>query len=257
VTELAGVLAKLDRADEHVEEIHREVARFLYGKPYEAVLDYDAESVAWIVRMRIHREIPLRIATITGDCVHNLRSALDQLVYALVEKAGGKPTKRTRFPIFTTQTKWADGHAAHTKGLSAPMLAEVDALQPYHGGHKASHPSLHPLHLLDVYWNWDKHNVLLPTWGSFEGLRDLLYSPNDDCGEWVSQSSLPWGQDVQDGTEIFRVTFRNPGPSPEMEMHRQVSFDISLGSGPPLTQRVSELAAYVRVEVLPRFERFS
>ena len=253
---LDGVRAKLERADEHLEILYGEVARFLYGKPYELVLEYDAENVTWIVHMRIHRDPPIRIATVAGDCIHNLRSALDHLVYALVEKAEGTPGKHTRFPLFLTETAWLSGHARNTEGLSPAMVAEIDALQPYHGSHKDGHPVTHPLWHLEQLWNWDKHNLLVPTVGSMEGLRRVGYSPNDDVGTWMSSSYLEPGAPVEDGTELFRMRYADPGPNPEMEMHGDITFDVTLSSGPPVPEFLGELASFVRGEVLPRFEPF-
>jgi hypothetical protein len=42
-------------------------------------------------RLRIHGEVPAEVSTVVGDIVHNLRSALDSLAYALAERSKGGP----------------------------------------------------------------------------------------------------------------------------------------------------------------------
>ena len=41
--------------------------------------------------------VPEQISLIAGDCLQNLRSSLDYLVWELVEAAGTEPSKRTHF----------------------------------------------------------------------------------------------------------------------------------------------------------------
>jgi hypothetical protein len=103
---LTGILAKLDRADEHLESIETEVARFLYGKPYEVVGELNEEDRAWYFILRVHREPPVRLATLIGDTAHNLRSALDHLVWQLVEISGGTAGTTNAFPITLYEKDW-------------------------------------------------------------------------------------------------------------------------------------------------------
>jgi hypothetical protein len=55
-------------------------------------------------RLRLHRPIPVEISLIVGDLLHNLRSALDSLVFELTTRAAGrelteKEEKACQFPI--------------------------------------------------------------------------------------------------------------------------------------------------------------
>ncbi len=258
---LDGPRAKLDRADEHLEACKTEVATFLQGNPYEVVSKLEREAGRVRLILRIYRDPPLRIATIAGDCIHNLRSALDHLIAALVSEVGATPTDKEwrgiRFPVFESRRAWKDGHARHVKWLTGPMIAEIEAFQPYHGW-DGSGPSWHPLLRLDTLWNWDKHQLLLPAIGSFEGMGEIGYQPNQDFGLVAKKWRLPWDVDVQDGTELAGVEFLNkPLPDDaEVEVYGGLTFDVAFHNGPAVTEELSELRAFVREDVLPRFRQF-
>jgi hypothetical protein len=90
-----------------------------------------------------------------GDVIHNLRSTLDHLAFALVSAAGGTPDKYISFPIFDSLKAYTDLAPGRLKGVNPYCLQTIDNMQPYsHGwGHWAWQ-----LHQLDII---DKHRLLL------------------------------------------------------------------------------------------------
>jgi hypothetical protein len=89
-------LAKIHRAERHLDELQAELDRFAGTEPYR--VDVDKTSKRAVQRLKFTKlpentEIPI----ITADVVYNLRSALDHLMAALVDK---KDRKRVMFPIF-------------------------------------------------------------------------------------------------------------------------------------------------------------
>ena len=255
---LDGIRAKLDRADEHLEVLNAEIAAFLRGNPYAVVDKLNRKAKTYTLTLRIFREPPLRLGSIAGDCVHNLRSALDHLTVALGDQLGATPTdaeqKKIRFPTFSTRSAWNRGHWQHVKFLSAPMIAEVEALQPYHGWQHMG-PFGHPLWKLERLWNWDKHNLLIPTIGVLEGLSDVVYEYEQNAiveTKWI----LPSTEHLQDRTDLGALKFSKLGRHAEVKMHGCITFDVSLGRGPAITEELGKLARFVRKEVMPRFEPF-
>src|ERR1700742_2507819 len=79
---LAGVIEKHNRSAELFEGLLNEVQRFQAADPapYKSVGQFDMETWEWVERLKIVEEPPLRFGIILGDIVHNLRSALDQLM---------------------------------------------------------------------------------------------------------------------------------------------------------------------------------
>ena len=90
---LAGVMAKLDRVNELLDVLKTEVQTFLDSGPYFTVGAYDPATHAWEQRVRIAEPPPPRLGVIVGEYVHDVRSALDHLVWQLILLDGGTPTR--------------------------------------------------------------------------------------------------------------------------------------------------------------------
>jgi hypothetical protein len=94
------------------------------------------------------------IPMITGDAVHNLRSALDLLAWALyARRTKGKGT-HIYFPIFETPKKYKSGSERKVEGISEADIEAITLLKPYKGGND----HLWGLHELDIT---DKHRLLI------------------------------------------------------------------------------------------------
>jgi hypothetical protein len=63
---LDGCVAKMKRAEEHLETLDAEVQRFLAGRPYRTSAELDPEKGENLVRVRVHAEPPLRLSAIVG-----------------------------------------------------------------------------------------------------------------------------------------------------------------------------------------------
>ena len=97
---LDGVRIKLRRAKDHLTDLRSkldpiadEATRSIVGAPSE---DDPSTLVYRVTRVP---DIDPIIAAITGDIVHNLRSALDHVAWQLVVLDNGQPTRDTVFPL--------------------------------------------------------------------------------------------------------------------------------------------------------------
>ena len=190
--DVSGVHAKLDRAEEHLRALERDIRAFLEGKPCAVIHEWDPDSLTSVTTARINREPPTHMALVAGDCVHNLRSALDYLINSLVVSAGNEPNDRTAFPIFKDEGRFRGRDPRPTKGLTQPMMAAVERLQPFNAAGRSdpSRPE-HPLVVLRALSNWDKHRLLILCIVSVEGLRSLTYHGNLDVGRKVLHAMHP------------------------------------------------------------------
>ena len=75
---LAGVIEKLRRSDEHIVTLYNAIVEYLNDSPYRFGVHRDLGNGKAGFTFDLVKEPPLRLATIVGDAVHNLRSALDQ-----------------------------------------------------------------------------------------------------------------------------------------------------------------------------------
>jgi hypothetical protein len=99
--------AKLRRANTHLETLAQLVDEFAATEPYTLT----AEPGEGVVAYRLHtREAPAEISTVVGDILHNLRSALDSVAYALALHSRGELTEReeqvTAFPWSPSSSRY-------------------------------------------------------------------------------------------------------------------------------------------------------
>ena len=96
---LSGPRVKLDRASAHFEAFATAWQQVVDRDDFTFVHEVHANGVNHRYRAAAVPELDVRWALILGDCVHNLRAALDHLAYELVRVDGGTPGERTQFPV--------------------------------------------------------------------------------------------------------------------------------------------------------------
>ncbi len=95
-------------------------------------------------------------ALLTGDAVHNARSALDAEIWHLAHRDGGEPTTPTRiaFPVASDARAWANSIKA-LETVPAESLERVRLAQPWVVS--PTTPDQHWLSILSRLDNDDKH----------------------------------------------------------------------------------------------------
>lgn len=127
--------------------------------------DYPHEFVEWSVTI--------------GEIVHNLRSALDHLVWQLVRDNGGQPSRANMFPIVSLENRnnWESVSKNNLKGVSDEMKEKIKGLQTF-AGLRAPYDvtALSKLHHLS---NVDKHRRSLQLDPGVAGLKSDRNSDDD------------------------------------------------------------------------------
>lgn len=166
VGSFSGVTAKFDRAGEHFHTLGDEILAWGNGDPAPLTLRSEPESAAFQHRIYVRFVVKpniVRWGLLFGDGVHNLRSALDHLVYALaVRETGLNPPPKfgvLQFPIRDDLTKWTDNDD-RLHGLSQPMRAFIKSVQPFQA--EPQHPHSDRLWTLSEFDNADKHRAIRP-----------------------------------------------------------------------------------------------
>ncbi len=158
---LAGVVVKLRNADEHMRRLEAATLAYLNGQPNAAIVSErnPNDSTRGLLLLKVIRQPPLEIAAITGDVVHNLRSALDYFVEELVKRNGHSPGVRHLFPIAKTPNdfKSAIGQG-RLQGVHERAVRAIEGFQSYNV--KPFARPTHPLNHLHTLSNRDKHHVL-------------------------------------------------------------------------------------------------
>jgi hypothetical protein len=208
---LDGAYQKAARARKHLDELRFETKQFTASEPFNLSGAYEPPDGHYVIRWRVQRAAPVRLGLIAGDVIHNLRSALDHLVYQL-SIAGGGTGKRTQFPISEDETeydKWVD---IFLEGVGLAARATIRGVQPFHAksaqvSHASEVDSKGPLALaltllaIGRLDNVDKHRTLFPVTGV-----SPFNNPEFEGVTFISGTyPAPWIL-LTDGAEFFRVT---------------------------------------------------
>lgn len=142
--------SKWERAETHIAEFNRERIAFLDKNPCVVRAQYNAETAHTDYIVEHVEKVPATISLVVGDAVHNLRSSLDHIAAALVDKS----TTQSGFPIFKDSDAFNAGFAGKTKGMSALDQERIWFIKP----HLCGSNTLWGLHRLDIA---DKHHLLI------------------------------------------------------------------------------------------------
>lgn len=158
----AGISKKLDRADENIVNLHKEIVSFFEASKYP-VLPHPNDKL-WQEALDYHKAlpIPLRFSVLTGEIVHHLRSCLDHIVWHFSSPAARKAHENTiefpvyRKPLTPKQVPRFDGKIQGITNTRVRKL--IYDLQPFHDPANAATDPLTIVHDMDRF---DKHRELV------------------------------------------------------------------------------------------------
>lgn len=217
--ELTSAHAKLRRAGEHLNTIENEVRTWIDSRPYRVTRHTNIEFTKFSVRLYIDTPLPAeRWSLMAGDCIHNLRSALDHLVYTVgnPQNACLSPTGLRRLAFFIHEDP--DAFSKYRRKAEALLPSEVldaiEAVQPYRRKQERLPPLLGLLGSLDIR---DKHRLLQVvfsqiTRGQFNGLKGM--SPGQ-----FARVEARTAAEIKNGEEIASITFDRPTPEFDYESY--------------------------------------
>jgi hypothetical protein len=249
VADLAGVRAKLRRADEHRRVYDELFESYLETHPYSILFEFDPESGWHVFRWVVVNEPPLEeLSLIFCDILGNLRSALDYLVWQLVLHGGRKPGRQTGFPIVKRERDWDVQGASALKGVGPEWAELIEAMQPFQ---RPERPELHPLAILEHVNNLTKHRFLPAAVLTVENFGYLINIADVPEGErFESQDHLD--RPVENGGEVAR--FRTESRLPvAVQIADNPRFRLSFKDGVELDWRPGDLVEWV-TEAAAQFE---
>ncbi len=233
---------KLARAVEHLQRFEVEVDAWLKRRPYRLTYDFDLKTNEKLLIAELTQAVPPSFALTIGDFLHNLRSALDNLVYELAVAyldIGPLPEDRARrleFPIFGDKVM-TDYECRKKIGCIHPEAqAFIKELQPYQRGRGGRRNLLWTLHELSAK---DKHRfphlgvvsaeaVTLAVSvrpGRSRGIPTIPSAVRDMTG-------VASFEPFEDRAEILRWSVP-PGIHAEVNMQKPPTFFVGFGKGAP------------------------
>jgi hypothetical protein len=235
-----SALLKIERAYSQASDFEKQV-RLFFGssdKPaYSCVIERDADPRKWRAIFRILKKPPDVWPVLLGEIIHNLRSALDHLVYeASAPDKDGFPLKRTEFPIYLDEAKFRQSGLQKIRGLNDATRALVEQYQPFAN----SDPSITTyLWVLQQLSNTDKHRLLNPTpvaqvlacaQASYESGGTPLFA--DHVIVRFGTVNRAW---LEHGTEYFSFWTKEPlPPDVKVNMDTDLAISILFGDATPV-----------------------
>jgi hypothetical protein len=239
---LDGARLKVIRAQKHLDSLKDELRRYEQSKPYGLTVENDIHVPGFVIpTWHITTEPDPYLSTIIGDVLCNLRSALDYVAWQLAAKYVGRtlvgpPDGRDRivFPIVCSRHEFSKSRKA-LEGYQIPatVIDEIESVQPYGGGY-------HPLWLLSLLVNSDKHRLPVLTRGGLRGVTVVI--------QHIGPAALPADSNSSASEKKQPV-----------DMHAQLALFVALQDPAmprePVERTLENIVKDV-ADVIRRFERF-
>jgi hypothetical protein len=155
---LALIQPKIERAKHHIVDLHRQFRVFIDTKPYRVSTQRDPQTSKLIYYASRVEPMPTAFATITGDAIQNLRSALDHLAYQLHlvgTNLTADPKWGGRFLCERSAHEFKSRIHGVVKGMRQDAVDAIHAIEPYKGGKGEAFWILNELN------NADKHRLIV------------------------------------------------------------------------------------------------
>ena len=258
---LDGAQLKLARADIHLNAIKTAIQEFVGPDPDLIPGEFDRAAHQYVFRAQRDSRSPTWISPAIGDCVHNLRAALDYLVWELVGGASGGGTTSTEFPIFTDPLQYTREAPRKIRGVPRAAEAAFKALQPFYGPNSDPFhpdwrdPEREPLAFLRDLERWDKHRSLNLT----EDQVSAELVGFEQLGILVSPHPAVLPGRFERGTVLARAEV--PLGRPNVEVYLRATYDVTFGRhgpayGEPVLQTLTSIRQEVAGRVLPVIAQF-
>jgi hypothetical protein len=221
---------KVERAKIHIDTLESSLRKWIDSNPSRITKHINADCTRFSVTLNwVSDPLLEEWGLIFGDCVHNLRSALDHVVYAAVkDKVNPIPADRInkiQFPIVDQPTSFQGAVGGNRiEILDQTVIDVIDSFQPYNRGLPKTPPLLA---LLRDFNNSDKHRLITPT----------IFIPSQ-AGFEFSKPTKGIGnvkvitESVVDGAEILCATFDQPNPNNDFKCVYNVLITVNHLTGP-------------------------
>jgi hypothetical protein len=246
-----GCRAKVDRAEAAVEELAVEFREWLKTNPYPSRVDVDREAGRYRVLFDFSVLPPPRFPVRVGEIAHDLRSALDHLVWReAVELLRREPTDEEAgaiaFPLKRTRIRFEKSEVK--RYVSPDAWTVIERHQPYDRGKPKRSKALALVHWINRV---DKHRFLhestvYPMW--FKPLGLIAFDPRASIIEATHAPGV-LGRMAKGETEVapYRFDLVTAFPDPNVRVKATPPLTISYGNSPRYLRRVDITETFAEV----------
>ena len=260
---LVSIESKLKRANEHIQKLSVDIPLWSNQNPAKCQCVLKEERLGF--KLILNEFTPPSTLSdwslSIGESVHNLRSSLDNLAYALATLKQNPPSKprAIKFPIYQEETQFRNGSAS-TLGQLTQLAAElIEKMQPFqrNNSNVKGTPADDPLVILNWLSNQDKHQIpivvhLLPN--SIAHSAGVKYYSEEEAALNVPPDVSVWVDKLIPGTMLMELRSKHPieSVSGNFNYITTVSIDVK-GTLLPVMDLMPNLARYTNL-ILNQFK---
>jgi hypothetical protein len=223
-------LEKIDRANEHAHLIDQEIRTWFQEYPYTISEKVNSDFTRHSLILSVGTPPPLRRwSLIFGDAVHNLRCALDHLVYAIsVHELKSDPPPNQGITQFVINDRGNDFKSKfwRIKDLSDSVRKAIEGVQPYNRPHAFLPPALALIRDLD---DSDKHRLIRVAVHKPISFDVSLTGFGFDVSDLTFENPIV---ELVDGAELAWITSKRPTPYAKLEASVTLSVVVTHDTGP-------------------------
>jgi hypothetical protein len=226
---------KWGRAKQHAEALNANIPGFaehLEGHTFEipGQIEYDPKRHCVILRATDVPTPPVVWGLMLGDVIGCLRSSLDHIAWAVVQRGktpnlSSSRANRVYFPFTASDAEFSACLPTKLPGARRADTAIIRRYQPYSNGKRLM--NRHVFTLLPKLVNDDKHRTVQPVFMLPAGVMYKILGYTD-CEITRIPIRTP-GEPLKIGTEMQRVYVRKTGPNPQVHMQADLTAHPALG----------------------------
>lgn len=236
---LRAPIAKIRRTYEQIAEFERDLADFIARKRYELEVIGDRELDIDIWRFKFDKFIPDDFSVITGEILHNLRSALEQCLVETCIQIGSKSESGISFP-FGNCVQEFESALNRQKKIPCILRSYISELKPYLGGndilwilHETNRRDKHRIGLVPVNLGVGGTSTFLSiwygqglSWGPRTG-QHLVAERRMTSGDYVKYAlaGQVWGAYGTGGVNLLTGLPENPIAGAYIHFENHPPFD--------------------------------
>lgn len=199
----------------------------------------------------------------TGECVHNLRSGLDNLAYALARLHRDPPERPQdiAFPIYREKKKFDENGKRNIAQLPQQAAAVIERIQPFQrdGSPEEGVAENDPLLLLQSLNNTDKHrvpSVVLLAPASLSHFHKIEFRSDEEAAANAPPDLTAWTGPLKPGVVLVEMRTKHPIASVKgrSDIHAVVALETEDGPR-PLDQVLKPLLVYTCM-IVDQFRAF-
>lgn len=216
---LKFVLLKQNRALAQIEQLNILISSWV--KESSMIIDAELREERLGVRVIFKgftKPAPLdEWGLLAGECIHNMRSSLDNLAFALARLRCDPPhnPNKISFPIYKDQARFMENGRRNIDQLPADAASLIEKIQPFqrYDSGQGDSPDKDPLALLQELNNADKHRIPSIVFLAKEKISftsDVKFYSDDDADNNVPPNIVINPEPLEVGSTLYEWITKEP-----------------------------------------------